>query len=96
MKNDRKQYQPRSCPYQSIYTKFVENLSFFFSEDMSRNENLTSMKVQNSFTKLQKMTGNNPNLDLVNINAIYKVLVIFLTICSQDIERKRNSDNQRP
>ena len=37
------------------------------------------------------MTGNNPNIDLVNINAD----ITFgesLLICSQDIERKQNSD----
>ena len=37
-----------------------------------------------------KMTGNNPNLDLVNMNAYIKFGEILL-ICSQDIELKRNS-----
>ena len=39
------------------------------------------------------MTANNPNLDLdlVNINAYIK-FGEDLSICSQDIERKRNSD----
>ena len=37
------------------------------------------------------MTGNNPNLDLVDINAFTKFGKI-LSICSQDIERKRNYD----
>ena len=42
------------------------------------------------------MTGNNPNLDLLNMNAYIKLGEI-LTTCSQDIERKQNSDiNQRP
>ena len=36
------------------------------------------------------MTGNNPNLDLVNINAYIKFGEI-LSICSKNIERKRNS-----
>ena len=36
------------------------------------------------------MTGNNPNLDLVNMNA-YKKFGEILSICSQDIERIRNS-----
>ena len=35
------------------------------------------------------MTGNNPNIDLVNINAHTKFGEI-LSFCSQDIERKRN------
>ena len=38
----------------------------------------------------------NPNQDLVNINAYAKFGQI-LSICSQDIERKQNSDlNQGP
>ena len=37
------------------------------------------------------MTGNNPNLDLVNMNAYIKFGEILL-ISSQDIERKWNSD----
>ena len=46
------------------------------------------------------MTGNNPDLDLVKMNAYTKVGEI-LSFCSQDIERKqnfeRNSDiNQGP
>ena len=42
-------------------------------------------------TSLQmcKKTGNNSNLDLVNMNAYIK-FGEFLSICSQDIERKRN------
>ena len=42
------------------------------------------------------MTGNNHNLDLVNINDYIKFGQI-LPICTQDIERKRNSEvNQGP
>ena len=37
------------------------------------------------------MMCNNPNLDLVNINAYTKFGKI-LSICSQDIELKRNSE----
>ena len=41
------------------------------------------------------MTGNNPNLDLVNINAYIKFGEI-LSICSQNFEQERNSDiNQK-
>ena len=44
----------------------------------------------------QKMTGNNTGIGLVNMNAYIKFGEI-LTICSQDIEQKRNSDvNQGP
>ena len=35
------------------------------------------------------MTANNPNVDLVNMNADIKFGEILL-ICSQDIERNRN------
>ena len=42
------------------------------------------------------MTDNNPKLDLVNVEVHTKFGQI-LSICSQDIERKRNSDvNQGP
>ena len=37
------------------------------------------------------MTGNNPNLDLVNMNAYIK-LDEMLSVCSQDIKLIRNSD----
>ena len=37
------------------------------------------------------MMGNNPKLDLVNVDVHTKFGKI-LSICSQDIERKRNSD----
>ena len=37
------------------------------------------------------MTGNIPKLDLVNVDVHTKFGQI-LSICSQDIERKRNSD----
>ena len=37
------------------------------------------------------MTGNNPKLDLVNVDA-HKKIGQILSICSQGIERKQNSD----
>ena len=37
------------------------------------------------------MTGNNPKLDLVN-DDVHTKFGRILSICSQDIERKRNSD----
>ena len=44
----------------------------------------------------KKKTGNNSNLDLVNMNAYIK-FGEFLSICSQDIERKQNFGvNQGP
>ena len=50
---------------------------------------LTSIKGHNSVTKKQKITANNPNLDLVIFHAHTKFGEI-LSICSQDIERKPN------
>ena len=55
-----------------------------------------SIKGRNSVKKLQKMTGNNPKLDLVNVDVHTKFGQI-LSIHSQDIEQKQNSDiNKRP
>ena len=36
------------------------------------------------------MTGNNPKLDLVNVDA-HKKIGKILSICSKDIDRKQNS-----
>ena len=67
-----------------------------FLKILSGNEILTSIKGRNSIKILIKMTGNNPKLDLVNVDAHTKFSRI-LSICSQVIERKRNSDvNQGP
>ena len=63
---------------------------------LSGNEILTSIKGRNSVKILRKMTGNNPKLDLVNVDAHTK-FGLNMSIRSQDIERKRNSDvNQGP
>ena len=68
----------------------------FVLEILSGNEILKSIKGRNSVKILQKMMGNNPKLDLVNVDMHTKIGQI-LSICSQDIERKRNSDvNQGP
>ena len=68
----------------------------FVLKILSGNEILTSIKGRNSVKILQKMTGNNPKLDLVNVDVHTKFGQI-LSICSQDIERKQNSDvNQGP
>ena len=54
------------------------------------------IKGCNSVKILRKMRGNNPKLDLVNVDVHTKFGQI-LSIRSQDIERKRNSDvNQGP
>ena len=54
------------------------------------------MKGHNSGTNVLKIICNDPKLDLVNMNAYIKFGEI-LSICSQDVERKRNFDiNQGP
>ena len=68
----------------------------FVLKKFSGNKILTSIKGHNSVKILRKMTGNNPKLDLVNDDEHTKSGWI-LSIRSQDIERKRNSDvNQGP
>ena len=63
---------------------------------LSGNEILTSIKGRNSVKILRKMTGNNPKLDLVNVDVHTKFGQI-LSICSQGIEWKQSSDiNQGP
>ena len=52
---------------------------------------LTSIKVHNSVTNKQNMTGNNPNLDPVSTDAYTKFHEILST-CSPDFEQKQNSD----
>ena len=59
------------------------------------NKILMSIKGRNSDKILQKMTGNNPKLDLVD--DVHTKFGQILSICSQDIEWKRNFDiNQGP
>ena len=68
----------------------------FVLKILSGNKILTSIKGRNSFKIWGKMTGNNPKLDLVNVDVHTKFGQI-LSIRSQDNERKRNSDvNQGP
>ena len=63
---------------------------------LSGNEFLTSIKGRHFVNILQKMIGNNPKLDLVYVD-VHTTFGQILSICSQDIERKRNSDiNQVP
>ena len=68
----------------------------FVLKILSGNKILTSIKGRNSVKILRKMTGNNPKLDLVNVDVHTKFGQI-LSIRSKDIERKQNSDvNQGP
>ena len=77
-----------------VYTKFGQILSIG-SQDIERklNKILMSINGSNSVKILQKMTGNNPKLDLVNVDVHTKFGQI-MSICSQDIERKRNFGNK--
>ena len=58
---------------------------------LSGNEILMSIKGCNSVKLLQKMTDNNPKLGLVDVDVHTKFGQI-LSIHSQDIERKQNSN----
>ena len=63
---------------------------------LSRNKILTLIKGHNSVKILPKMTGDNPKLDLNNVD-VHINFGQILSVCSRDIERKRNSDvNQGP
>ena len=80
-----------------VHTKFGPILSIR-SQDIERKQNSDVNQGQghNSVKILRKMTGNNPKLDLVNVD-VHTKFGRILSICSQDIERKRNSDvNQGP
>ena len=78
---------------------FMQNLITFhrFVYNIERgNKILTISKSQNFVVDLRKLTRNNANLDLVNIKA-YADFRLVASIRFQDIERKRNSDdNQGP
>ena len=68
----------------------------FILKVLSGNQILKSIKGHNSVKILQKMTGNNHKLDLVNVD-VHTKFGWILSICSENIERKRNSDvNQGP
>ena len=73
---------------------FIQNLVGFCQfvlKILSGNEILMSIKGRNSVKILRKMTGNNPKLDLVNVDVHTKFGQI-LPIRYQDIEQKRNAN----
>ena len=78
---------------------FIQNLVLFCQlvlMALSKNQILTSIKGLNSVANLQKTKIYNNNVDLVNDNVFTKFGLI-LSIRSQDIEQKPNSDvNQGP
>ena len=68
----------------------------FVLKILSGNEILMSIKGNNSVKILPKITGNNPKLDHVNVD-VHTKFGWILSMRSQDIEWKRNSDvNQGP
>ena len=77
----------------------IQNLDGFCQfvlKILSGNEILKSIKGRNSVKILRKMMGNDTKLDLVN-DDVHTKFGRILSIRSQDIERKRNSDiNQGP
>ena len=73
---------------------YIQNLVRFCQfvlKILSGNKILMSIKGRNSVKILRKMTGNNPKLDLVNVD-VHTKFGRILSIRSQDIERKPNSD----
>ena len=68
----------------------------FVLKILSGNKILTSVKGRNSVKILRKMMGDNPKLDLFNLD-VYTKFGQILSIRSQDIKQKQNSDiNQGP
>ena len=64
----------RNYPYTGVVNiKAYVKLYQFVLEILSGNGNLTSIKGHNSVTNLRKIIGSNINLDIVNINAQYKI-----------------------
>ena len=66
----------------------------FVLKILSGNEILMSIKGRNSIKISQKMTGNNPKLDHVNVD-VHTNFGQILSIYSQAIKRKQNSDNNQ-
>ena len=77
----------------------IQNLVLFCQfvlKILSKKQILTSIKGHTSVANLRETKIYNTNIDLVNDNVFTKFGLI-LSICSQDIEQKPNSDvNQGP
>ena len=72
----------------------IQNLIIFcpfFLKILSKNQILTSIKGHNSVANLRKTKIYNTNLDLLTDN-VYIKFRLNLSIRSQDIEQKPNSD----
>ena len=73
---------------------FIQNLvSFcqFVLKILSKNQILTLIKGRNSVANLRKTKIYNTIVDLVN-DDVFTKFGLILSICSQDIEQKTNSD----
>ena len=81
----------------NVHTQFGQILSISSLKILSGNEILkeilTSINGLNSVRIVRKMMCNNPNLDLVNINAYTKFGKILIN-CYPDIEQNRNYGGQ--
>ena len=72
----------------------IQNLVLFcpfLLKILSKNQFLTSIKGRNSVANLRKKFFYNTNIDFVNDNVNSK-FGLNLSICSQEIEQKPNSD----
>ena len=78
---------------------FIQNLVLFCQlvlKTLSKNQILTSIRGRNSVANLRKTKIYNNSIDLVNDN-VFTMVGLILSIRSQDIEQKPNSDvNQGP
>ena len=74
----------------------IQDLVLFCQLVLKKKQILTSIKGRNSFANLQKTKIYNTNVELVNDN-VHTKFGLNLSIRSQDIEQKPNSDvNQGP
>ena len=74
----------------------IGNLVLFCQLVLKKKQNLTSIKGRKSVANLRKTKIYNTNVDLVNDN-VYTKFGLNLSIRSQEIEQKSNSDvNQGP
>ena len=74
----------------------IHNLVLFCQLVLKKKQILTLVKGRNSVANLRKTKIYNTNVDLVNDN-VYTKFCLNLSIRSQDIEQKPNSDvNQGP
>ena len=69
----------------------IQNFFLFCQLVLKKNQILTSIKGPYSVANLQKTKIYNTNFDLVNDN-VYTKFGLNLSIRSQDIEQKPNSD----